>query len=294
MKRILCLGVVLTTALAPSARAERSPTPVVADSRIRTVPFERDNVVTVWGTRGVSTIVVLGEDEKIETVALGDSLAWQAVPDQSKRYLFIKPLDKGAVTNMTVVTRKRIYSFILRADSQSARRVVFKVRFTYPEDEADARLMEKARELASFPNMRSAKRSGVRNFDYTYKGSVTVKPENVFDDGTKTYFRFSGEVPGIFVVNTDRSETLMNYRREGEMIVVDKTAGQWTMRNGDETACVFNLRAEKRPEPKTRENDVQANLQGVHAPEEKSLLTEVLGSDPLSALTSNGLPTLGQ
>jgi hypothetical protein len=39
---------------------------------------------------------------------------------------------------------------------------------------------------------------------------------------------------------------------------------------------------------------VQANLQGVHAPEEKSLLTEVLGSDPLSALTSNSLPTLGQ
>ena len=127
-------------------------TPVVADSRIRTVPFERDNVVTVWGTRGVSTIVVLGEDEKIETVALGDSLAWQAVPDQSKRYLFIKPLEKGAVTNMTVVTRKRIYNFILRADAQSARRVVFKMRFTYPEDEADARLMEKARELASFPN----------------------------------------------------------------------------------------------------------------------------------------------
>ena len=86
----------------------------------------------------------------------------------------------------------------------------------------------------------------------------------------------------------------MNYRREGEMIVVDRTAGQWTMRNGDETACVFNLRASSRPEPKTRENDVQANLQGVHAPEEKSLLTQVLGSDPLSALTSNGLSTLGQ
>ena len=294
MKRILCLGVVLTTALAPPARAERSPTPVVADSRIRTVPFERDNVVTVWGTRGVSTIVVLGEDEKIETVALGDSLAWQAVPDQSKRYLFIKPLDKGAVTNMTVVTRKRIYSFILRADAPGAGRIVFKVRFTYPEDEADARLMEKARELASFPNMRSARRSGISNFDYTYKGSVTVKPEHVFDDGTKTYFRFSGEVPGIFVVNADRSETLMNYRREGEMIVIDKTAGQWTMRNGDETACVFNLRAEKRPEPKTRESDVQADLQGVHAPEEKSFLSEAIESDPLSGLASNFSSPFGQ
>ena len=134
---------------------------------------------------------------------------------------------------MTVVTtRKRIYSFILRTSSGHDRRVVFKVRFTYPDEEADARLMEKARELAAFPNKRNAERSSIRNFDYSYKGSATVKPEYVFDDGTKTYFRFSGDVPGIFFVNPDRSETLINYRREGEMIVVDRTAGQWTMRNG--------------------------------------------------------------
>ena len=113
---------------------------------------------------------MLGDDEKIETVALGDSLAWQAVPDQSKRYLFIKPLEKDAVTNMTVVTRKRIYSFILRADSRSARRVVFKVRFTYPEDEADARLMEKARELAAFPNMRKREALGRSQFRLHLQG----------------------------------------------------------------------------------------------------------------------------
>ena len=136
-----------------------------ADSRLRTVPFEKDNVVTIWGTRGVSTIIVLGEDEKIATVALGDTIGWQAVPDQSKQFLFIKPLEPDAVTNMTVVTtRKRIYSFILRTSSGHDRRVVFKVRFTYPDEEADARLLEKAREFAAFPNKRNAERSSVRNF----------------------------------------------------------------------------------------------------------------------------------
>ena len=278
MNRILILSLLLAAVLSSPAAAERSPLPVKADSRLRTVPFEKDNVVTIWGTRGVSTIIVLGEDEKIATVALGDTVGWQAVPDQSKQFLFIKPLEPDAVTNMTVVTtRKRIYSFILRTSSGHDRRVVFKVRFTYPDEEADARLLEKARELAAFPNKRNAERSSIRNFDYSYKGSVNVKPEYVFDDGRKTYFRFSGDVPGIFFVNLDRSETLINYRREGEMIVVDRTAGQWTMRNGPLTACVFNMRAEAEPPLTTRETDVQREIQAVHAAD-GDFLTNLLPS----------------
>ena len=171
------------------AVAERSPLPVPANSRLRTVPFEKDNVVTIWGTRGVSTIIVLGEDEKIATVALGDTVGWQAVPDQSKQFLFIKPLEPNAVTNMTVVTtRKRIYSFILRTSSGHDRRVVFKVRFTYPDEEADARLLEKARELAAFPNKRNAERSSVRNFDYSYKGAPTSNPSTSSTTGRRPIF----------------------------------------------------------------------------------------------------------
>ena len=89
MKRPWITGLIGMAAASQLAHAEIAPAPGRQDARIRTVPYQRDNVVTVWGTRGVSTIVVFAEDEKIETVALGDSLAWQAVPDQSKRYLFI-------------------------------------------------------------------------------------------------------------------------------------------------------------------------------------------------------------
>ena len=244
----------------------------------------------------VSTIVVFAEDEKIETVALGDLLAWQAVPDQSKRYLFIKPLEKGAATNMTVVTRKRIYSFILRADAPGAARRL-QSAFHLSRRGSRRRLMEKPRRVGRLPNMRSARRK-IRhhaNFDYSYKGQrhrqtgtscSTMGPRRIFASRAR-FPEFSSSMPIA-------RETLMNYRREGEMIVVDKTAGQWTMRNGDETACVFNLRAEKRPEPKTRESDVQADLQGVHAPEEKSFLSEAIESDPLSGLASNFSSPFGQ
>ncbi|KAF0210628.1 P-type conjugative transfer protein VirB9 [Methylocystis sp. MitZ-2018] len=264
--RAISLLLVLTMFAAAPALAEQAPRAVIQDSRIRTVPFQRDNVVVVHGALGVSTMVAFGDDERIETVAIGDSVGWQAVPDQSKRFLFIKPLETHAVTNMNVVTRKRIYNFLLRAVDNRAS-VVFKVRFTYPDVEEDQRLLALAKAKAAMPNYRALMSRPGTNFDYTYKGQITAKPDFVFDDGIKTYFRFGGEVPAIFLVNPDRGETLVNYRREGEIIVVDKVAGQFTMRKGDETACVFNLRAESAPPPVAREADVQPQYQTEHAPQ---------------------------
>lgn len=264
--RAISLLLVLTMFAAAPALAEQAPRAVIQDSRIRTVPFQRDNVVVVHGALGVSTMVAFGDDERIETVAIGDSVGWQAVPDQSKRFLFIKPLETHAVTNMNVVTRKRIYNFLLRAVDNRAS-VVFKVRFTYPDVEEDQRLLALAKAKAAMPNYRALMSRPGTNFDYSYKGQITAKPDFVFDDGVKTYFRFGGEVPAIFLVNPDRGETLVNYRREGEIIVVDKVAGQFTMRKGDETACVFNLRAESAPPPVAREADVQPQYQTEHAPQ---------------------------
>ncbi len=279
MREIALVLIIAAVGITP-AFAEQAPRALIQDSRIRTVPFQRDNVVVVHGALGVSTMVAFGDDERIETVAIGDSVGWQAVPDQSKRFLFIKPLEPHAVTNMNVVTRKRIYNFLLRAVDNRAS-VVFKVRFTYPDVEEDQRLLALAKAKASMPNYRALMSRPGTNFDYSYKGQVTAKPDFVFDDGVKTYFRFGGEVPAIFLVKLDRSETLVNYRREGEVIVVDKVAGQFTMRKGDETACVFNMRAASMPPPITRETDVQPELQAEHAPQ--SFWTQVFASPAQAA-----------
>ncbi len=257
IRRSLTLSLLLV-AFSSQARAERTPAPMPADARLRTVPFEKDNVVTIWGTRGVSTIIILGDDEKIATVALGDTIGWQAVPDQSKQYLFIKPLEPGAVTNMTVVTtRKRIYSFILRTSSGHDHHSVFKVRFTYPDEEADARLLEKARALAAFPNRGtpSARRSE------TSITATRAHPPSSRSMSSTTGPRPTSASPARFrayssSIPTD-PKTLVNYRREGAIIVVDRTAGQWTMRSGTTTACVFNMRAAAEPPPLMREGDVQ-------------------------------------
>lgn len=258
-KPFLKAGLVIGLLVASGAAlAERSPRPVPADARIRKVVFEKDNVVVLHGVMGISTMVMFGDDEKIATVAMGDSASWQAVPDASKRYLFIKPLERGAVTNMNVVTNRRVYNFILRGGPPSATNAVYKLAFSYPDEEADRQLLNRAKEMAAMPNLQALMSRPSVNLDYSFKGSVINKPDAAFDDGVKTYFRFPNEVPAIFVVKPDGSESLMNYRREGEVIVVDKRAGQWTLRKGDEVTCVFNMRAVEPSEKQTEATPIMA------------------------------------
>jgi len=254
---IAMLALVLTPAV---GWAESNPRSVPADQRIRTVAFQDDNVVFLTGTMGVSTMIVFSDDERIATVAMGDSQSWQAVPDQSKRYLFIKPLERDAATNMNVVTSRRVYNFVLRTSAGVGKDTVYKLRFSYPEDLADAKLMSKAKALAANPNLTAllAHPEAV-NEAYGYKGDNANKPTHVVDDGTKTYFEFSGDTPAIFLVKKDRSETLVNYRREGDVIVVDKVAAQWTLRNGSQATCVFNLHAVENPAPATAMTPIVAS-----------------------------------
>jgi type IV secretion system protein VirB9 len=263
----LLLSLAALVALSSGASAELVPAAVKADQRIRTVTYHKDNVVSLAGTLGVSTMIVFGEDEQIATVAMGDSVSWQAVPDKSKAFLFIKPLERDAVTNMNIVTNKRIYNFLLKAGSPSNKDMTFKLRFDYPDEIADARLLDQAKRMAAMPNFQQLKQNAANaNLDYGFKGSSLNAPQNIFDDGVKTYFKFAGDVPGIFLVNPDGTESLINHRREGEVIVVDKVAAQWTLRANNEATCVFNLRAQPAESPKSIMTPIQLEIQMVGEP----------------------------
>lgn len=237
------LALALVTSLASPARPESAPRAGTLDPRVRDVTYQKDNVVGIDASYGVSTMIILGEDEKIETLALGDSVAWKVEPNRRGNIIFVKPVDKEALSNLNVVTNKRVYSFILRSAFRNARAQVFKIRFRYPEDETDARLIARARERAALPNVQGFRLENA-NREYSYKGSELVRPLEAFDDGVKTWFRFdpARETPAFFIVDKDRNESLVNFRREGPFLVVDKIAAQWTLRAGEDVTCLFNLR----------------------------------------------------
>ena len=87
----------------PIAAADTVPRAGAVDPRVRTVAFRQNDVVAIEGRYGFLTMVELSEDERIENVAIGDSLAWQVVPSRSAHMLFLKPVEANAATNLAVI-----------------------------------------------------------------------------------------------------------------------------------------------------------------------------------------------
>lgn len=245
--RSIAIGLTLLLPVS-AAFAEATPRAGRLDARVRDVTYNKDNVTAIDATYGTSTMIELQPDEKIETLALGDSIAWKVEPNRKGNIIFVKPIEKNAQSNLNVVTDRRIYSFFLRSNTRTPANQIYEVRFRFPDDEASAKLLAEAKERAANPNLKTLNIANA-NSDYGYKGSSVNKPVAVFDDGTKTWFRFEGDTPSIYIVDAERNESLVNYRTEGPYVVVDKVSPQWTLRNGKESTCIFNRRLTNVHEP---------------------------------------------
>ncbi|WP_246721283.1 TrbG/VirB9 family P-type conjugative transfer protein [Rhizobium leguminosarum] len=245
-----------------SAQAELIARPGRLDPRVRTLPYSAEQVFVVTGTYGMVTTILFGADEEITQVVAGDTVSWQILTSADRRSLTLKPMEKDAPTNLSVVTTRRTYSFDLEVnDSKAIQNQTFKLQFIYPEDvglKGTAELWKQAQDAERNPNIKNIRRDKV-NYDYGFKGSDAAKPLWVFDDGLKTFMKFTADVPAIFIVDNKRRESLVNYRREADYIVIDTVSRQWTLRYGTENeTCLFNLR--------TAPADVPAPIEGAVAP----------------------------
>ena len=243
MKHLVFASLLVAGQLAAAFPAASTPSPGPTP-RIRYVAYNKDAVTTVPTALGVSTMIQFAAEEQIETISAGDTKAWSIVPKKGSGIMFIKPLEPDAITNVNVVTNRRVYSLVLRAAADSETRSAFQVRFRYPDEDINLRLLGAAQKAAEFPNLRSLK-PGTLNYDYLYKGHESIKPRVTFDNGKKTFLQFykNADVPAIFLVSAGGKESLVNHRKEGEYIVVDKVAAQFTLRSGAETLCLYNNRA---------------------------------------------------
>jgi type IV secretion system protein VirB9 len=217
---------------------------------MKEVAYNRADVVRIVGHYGYSTDIQFSPDETTQDIALGDSLAWEVAP--AANHLFVKPRENDAVTNMTVVTNKRVYQFSLDARDVTGRTsgntssMYFQVRFTYPDEAAaaskaafEARVAEaKRRQMESALRQLPAE----RNWNYFGCGAKQLRPSEVFDDGRFTFMRFPGaqEIPAIFMINADGTESIANGGMRGEHFVVQTTAARLVLRRGKAVACVEN------------------------------------------------------
>lgn len=118
-------------ALAP---AVVSAQPVTSDSRIKTFVYNPNEVFSITTHYGYQSNIEFGPKEVIDTISVGDRVAWQVIP--AGRRLFIRAMEENARTNMTIVTNQRAYQFDLRSSSANAvfgsEELTYVVRFFYP------------------------------------------------------------------------------------------------------------------------------------------------------------------
>jgi type IV secretion system protein VirB9 len=232
------LIIALFLVLAPGeAGAGKTPTSLITDDRVKQVSYDPNQVYEIVGTYGYQTSIEFGGDETVKVVTLGDSIAWQTVPYQNR--LFLKPVEPDAATNLTVITDKRTYYFNLSSAKGRASQT-FRVRFIYP----DARLaVNSAKANGSSGKNQTTFNVASLNLDYAMSGDVSaITLKRAFDDGQFTYFLFgqNTSIPSVYAVGADGTESIVNTRREGIYLVVERTAKLFTLRDGTAHLCVRN------------------------------------------------------
>lgn len=231
-------GVVTVTTLPAPAHALREGKPISTDRRLHTIVYSDNEVYKFTGHYDYQSVIEFEEGEEIVTVSMGNSVTWQLVPSANR--LFLKPVQEDAMTNMTIITNKRTYNFELHADTAESINdpdLVFVMRFVYGRNSGIA--VNTFMDSVPDPLLEPEK----YNFNYSLTGVEQISPIRIFDDGEFTYFEFrdkNADVPAFFMVHSDGSESLINFRTRGNYIVVERVAAQFTLRNGKDIVCVFN------------------------------------------------------
>lgn len=241
-------------ALPSPVRALETPRSGAKDNRVRFVDYDPYNVVQVVGSLRSSVQVEFSADEEIAHVALGNTVAWEVAP--AGHILFLKARENQPLTNLQVVTArrdgtKRSYQLeltIREGQVGAGSGTFFYVKFRYPGDEAEARRLAAAAQAegaqARYADtvLAAHERFGPRNWRYAAQGSTAIEPASIYDNGKVTTLTFAGnaEVPAIYVVNTDGSESLVPKSVEGNLVLVHAIAPKLVLRRGGDVLCLFN------------------------------------------------------
>jgi len=197
--------VVLATS---AATAQVRPQPGIGDPRIQTVEYRPDQVVQITSSPGYHVTIELAPDEQIQTVAVGDSAAWQVTANRSGNLLFVKTTQPGVDTNMTVITNARSYAFDLASPQSVGGLAPYTVRFRYQATQ-------------SVDTADTEPKADIGHYDVS--GARALQPTRMGDDGERTFIEWSPEtaLPATFIIDETGREILANGNMRAGRYVID-------------------------------------------------------------------------
>lgn len=247
MKKLsILIAFILSAAMSYAVQA---PRPVGGDARIKIINYKPNTVFKFVGHYEYQSIIEFADDEVIDTITMGTPTPWQLVPNGNR--IFLKPVENDATTNMTVITNKRMYFFEMHAETAQGiddGSLNFVMKFVYPEQYQAALVQQQPGGTAidKGPDLSKPERY---NFEYTIAGdAVEIEPLQVFDDGEFTYIKFrdiNAEIPAIFMVHPDSTESLVNFRFKSGYVIIEQVASKFTLRHGGQVICLFNKQIER-------------------------------------------------
>lgn len=234
MWTICCLAATL-------ARAQSLQAALLPDPRIRVVPYRADAVYRLRGYVGYQIDITFAPEERFVGLGVGDSKGVAFAAEAN--HLFLKPRAARVATNLTVLTNRRTYLFDYEAapappDPDGAD-VIYALRFEYPSAPVPAASRER-RKVAT--DLAAASSARPRNYDYWYCGDPSLKPVAAWDDGVETTLVYGAhtELPAIFALSEDGSESLVNFDVQAGRIVVQRVARRLIVRRGRLAGCIVD------------------------------------------------------
>ncbi|WP_440994558.1 TrbG/VirB9 family P-type conjugative transfer protein [Cysteiniphilum litorale] len=188
-------------------------------------------------------MINLQQGERVTNISLGDTSRWlvtQSYVGSTKQghvIILIKPTTPNIVTNLVIITNKRIYNFNITAQAN-----VFTpdVRFLYPSDTTQAFVSgnnsnssnlfaaNNNTEMKSLnPNTQTVINATRLHSNYSVAGDTPDwMPARIFDDGTHTMIAFPAmtdrvNLPVLFVY-INGQPSMVNYRYHRPYMIVDR------------------------------------------------------------------------
>ena len=203
------------------------------------------------------TAIQLQPGEKvIGKPAVGDSIRWimalgrwgSGAPDALEHQcLYLKPTRPGLQSTLAINTDRRTYYLELHSFEDT---YMAAVEFRYPHDELADVEAAKSRDdtLAKTTTATNVNLDSI-NFGYrvtVVKGKPSWIPEQVFDDGRKTFIRFPAsmlnrEAPALFVLSSTNEVQLVNYRVKNDFYVVDRLIERAELRVGQKDQEIVQI-----------------------------------------------------